>query len=164
MRARVGIKMRQIVDWEAAIMSGVISGAIILILNMVLSQLFVGSLWIFIRMAASILMGEDALPPPAGFDWTVTLVGLIVHFALSILFACLIAVIIYRWGLVLGVMGGAFLGLALYVIDFFAISYFFPWFYPLRSWIIVLSHILFGALAGGVYELLEDEEFVPVEE
>jgi hypothetical protein len=27
-----------------------------------------------------------------------------------------------------------------------------------------LSHIIFGALAGGIYEGLEVEEFVPVEE
>jgi hypothetical protein len=54
--------------------------------------------------------------------------------------------------------------LAIYAINFFAISYFVPWFFPLRSWILLLSHVLFGALAGGIYELLEEEEFVPVKD
>jgi hypothetical protein len=31
----------------------------------------------------------------------------------------------------------------------------------MRSWIDVVSHVLFGAVAGGVYEGLEKEELVP---
>ena len=34
--------------------------------------------------------------------------------------------------------------------------------FPFTSWIMVVSHILFGMVAGGVYELLEVEEFEPV--
>ncbi len=34
----------------------------------------------------------------------------------------------------------------------------------MKSWIMVISHVVFGALAGGIYEALEVEEFVPVEE
>jgi hypothetical protein len=33
----------------------------------------------------------------------------------------------------------------------------------MRNWIIVLNHVLFGAAAGGIYEALEVEEFVPVD-
>ena len=67
---------------------------------------------------------------------------------------------IYRWGLIIGFFGGGLLGLALYVINFYSLSYFFPWFYAYRSWVMVVSHIVFGALAGGLYELLEVEEYV----
>ena len=162
MKVRVGTRLRQVVDWEAAIWAGVISGALILILNIILSWIYLGSPWLPIRLTASILLGERALPPPTSFDFTIFIIALIVHFMLAILYGCLIAVAIFRWGLLVSFIGGAALGLAIYIINFFAISCFFPWFFPMRSWIILLSHILFGALAGVIYELLEDEEFIPV--
>jgi hypothetical protein len=103
------------------------------------------------------------LPPPVTFDLGITIVALLVNLALSILFAGLIALIIHRWGLIVGLVGGAVLGLALYAINFYTFSFFFPWFFPFRSWMMVVSHLIFGAVAGGTYELLEVEEFVPVE-
>jgi hypothetical protein len=108
-------------------------------------------------------MGTRALPPPATFDFGIFAVSLIVHLPLSIGFACLIAVVLHRWGLIVGILGGAGFGLALYFINFYTVSFFFPWFFPMRSWIMAASHIIFGALAGGIYEALEVEEFVPVE-
>jgi hypothetical protein len=60
-------------------------------------------------------------------------------------------------------VGGAILGLLLYAINFYTLTFFFPWFFAMRSWPVIVSHIIFGATAGGVYELLEVEEFVPVE-
>lgn len=163
MRERVGTRMRQVVDWSAAFWAGIISGTAFLLLNMLLTGLTVGSPWIYIRMTAAILMGDNALPPPATFDISVVIVGLLVHYFFSILFACLIAIIVYRWGLIVGILGGAALGLALYAINVYAVSYFFPWFYSLKSWMMLASHLVYGALAGGVYELLEEEEFVPVD-
>ena len=59
-------------------------------------------------------------------------------------------------------VGGAMLGLALYAINFYSISFFFPWLFPLRSWIFMVAHIVFGAFAGVIYELLEVETFVSV--
>ena len=164
MRGQVGTRMRQVIDWEAAIWAGIISGALILILNILSGWIFLGSPWVFIRLSASILLGERALPPPATFELSIFIAGLLVHFTLSIFYSCLVAVVIYRWGLLVSFLGGAALGLSIYMINFFAISYYFPWFYPIRSWILLLGHVLFGALAGVFYELLEDEEFIPVRE
>jgi hypothetical protein len=156
--------MRQLLDWRATFWAGLISGVISLVLNMVLTQSQLGTPWVFVRMVASIVMGEAVLPPPASFDLPVFLVGLVVHLALSLIFAAVLTAIIHRWGIVVGFVGGALFGIALYGINFFTLSYFFPWFYSLRNWMIFYSHIAFGALAGGIYELLEVEEFVPVEE
>ncbi len=163
MKGRVRARMRQVLDWGAALWAGIISGALIFVLNIILSWITLGSPWVYVRLTASIILGEGALPPPAGFDLSIFLAALLVQLVLSVFYGCLVAVVIFRWGLLVGFLGGAALGLAIYVINFFAISYFFPWFFPLRSWIVLLSHVLFGALAGGIYELLEDEEFVPVE-
>jgi hypothetical protein len=156
--------MRQLVDWRAAIIAGIVSGLAFLLINLVLTAVAVGSPWVVTRLIASILLGDSVLPPPASFDLATFLVALVVTLALAILFACLLAVMIHRWGLIVGIVGGALFGLALYVINFYAISYFFPWFFPMRSWIMVVAHAVYGALAGGVYEALEVERFVPVTE
>jgi len=164
MKVQVRERMRQVLDWGAALWAGIISGALVFMLNIILSWIFLGSPWVLVRLTASILLGADVLPPPAGFDLAIFLAALLVQMALSLFYGCLVVFVIFRWGLLVGFLGGAALGLAIYAINFFAISYFFPWFFPMRSWILLLSHALFGALAGGIYELLEEEEFVPVED
>jgi len=157
------IKMRQLVDWRAAIWAGVISGLIFLAINMLLTKVYVGSPWVSVRLVASIVMGTRALPPPADFDAGIFVIALLVHFPLSIAFASIIAFVLHRGGLLMGIVGGAIFGLALYAINFYTLTFFFPWFFPMRSWIMMLSHIVFGASAGGIYEGLEVEKFVPAE-
>src|SRR5690606_21498005 len=108
--------------------------------------------------------GEGVLPPPSSFDPLVVLVALLVHFVLSVLYACILAFIIHRGGLLAGIIGGALFGLALYAINYYTFSFFFPWFFSLRSWMVVAAHGLFGAIAGGVYEALERDRYITVEE
>ena len=64
----------------------------------------------------------------------------------------------------MGIVGGALMGLCLYALNYFTLTAVFPWFFAIRSWMMAVGHILFGAVAGGVYEGLEVEEFVAVEE
>jgi hypothetical protein len=59
-----------------------------------------------------------------------------------------------------GIIGGAFFGLAIYLINYYTFSYFYPWFYPLRSWIALAGHLFFGAVAGGLYETFERDIYV----
>ena len=154
-------RLHQVMDWRAAIWAGIIAGAIFLLLQMILLALVTGgSPWILPRMTAAIVLGEGALSPPASFDVTITLVALIIHFVLAIGFAVLIAFILHRWGLLVGIVGGALFGLCLYAINYYSVSYLFPWFFPMRNWVFLLAHIVFGALAGGIYEGLERDELV----
>lgn len=157
-------KMRQVMDWRAAFWAGIAAGAVFLAVQMVLLPLLTGgSPWVVPRRIAAIVLGEGVLPPPATFDFTILLVAVLLHFFLSVIYALILAFIIHRWGLIVGILGGALFGLALYVVNFYTFSLLFPWFFPIRSWIDVLSHVLFGAVAGGVYEALEVEVFVPLE-
>lgn len=157
------IKLRQVVDWRAALWAGVVSGFAFLVVNMMLTQIYLGSPWIIVRLAASVVMGKSVLPPPATFEPGIFLSALLVHFPLSLAFAGIIAFVLHRWGMLVGILGGAVFGLALYCINFYTFSFFFPWFFPMRSWIMVVGHVAFGALAGGTYEALEVEKFEPVE-
>ncbi len=155
------MKPRQLVDWRAAIIAGIAAGAVFLLLAMFLTAKYVGSLWVVTRLAASVLLGKAVLPPPATFTVGTFVAAAIVHFALSIGFSCLIAFVLHRWGMVVGILGGALFGLSLYFINFNLVSTFFPWFFFVKSWIMLTSHAVFGALAGGIYEALEVERFVP---
>src|SRR5262245_18493204 len=114
--ASTPLKLRQVVDWRAAISAGVAAGLMFLLLQMALHGLLLegGGVWIVPRDVAAIVMGEGVLPPPATFDLVVVLVALIVHFTLSILYALILAFIVHRWGLLVGILGGALFGLALY--------------------------------------------------
>ena len=90
----------------------------------------------------------------------VVAVGVLVHMVLSLFYALLLAFIIHRWGLVVGIVGGALFGLAVYIINYYTFTYLFPWFFPLRSWLVLATHVFFGAVAGGIYEALERDIYV----
>ncbi len=158
-------RMHQITDISAAIWAGVLAGIAFLIVQMGMATwFFKSSIWVVFRWNAAIIMGQDVLPPPNSFQFSIVLVGLIVHFGLSILFSLLIAFLIHRWGLWVGIFGGGLIGLGLYAINYYTFTFFFPWFFPIRNWLMIVGHIIFGVVAGGVYEALEVEEFVPVED
>jgi hypothetical protein len=152
---------RQIVDWRAAILSGLFAGIALFLLQMALTALLVGSAWVFPRMTAALVMGRGVLPPPATFDGAIVGVAFAVHMVLSFAYAALFAFILHRGGLLAGIVGGALLGLGLYSINYWTFATFFPWFLDLRGGVVLLCHVVFGALAGGIYELLEVERFVP---
>lgn len=157
--------LRQVVDWRAAFIAGIVGGAVFLLLNLVLvPAVFGGNAWIVIRYLASILMGESILPPPATFDATATVVALVLHFGLSLVFALILAVITHRWGLIAGIIVGALYGFALYFINMYTFTFFFEWFFVMNSWVFLLTHVIFGAVSGGVYEALEVERYIVVEE
>jgi hypothetical protein len=156
-------KSRKIVDFRAVFWAGLVSGLVFLVVNMLLSLLFLGTPWLFIRMVAALLLGQDVLPPPASFDPAIFIVALVIHLLLSLVFTTILALMIHKWGLLVGIIGGAIFGLALYAINIYTFSFFFPWFFSLRSWIILLSHVFYGATAGGMYEALEVERFETVD-
>ena len=156
--------MEQLVDWRAALIAGIVGGAVFLPVQMLGYALATGgSIWIVPRYIAAMVLGTDVLPPPTTFDAGILFTALIVHFALSIIFGLILAAIIHEWNLLVGTLVGILFGLALYAINYYTFSYFFPWFFPIRGWIDVVSHVIFGGVTGAVYELLEVERFVPEE-
>lgn len=162
--SNIKTKLKQVMDWKAAIRSGIISSTVLLLLVLLIVPAIRGwNAWVIVRYIASIFMGQSILPPPASFHLTALVIALITHVVISVGVAILLAFIIHRWSLLVGIIGGAIFGLCLYGINFFSISYFFPWFYLIKGWEMMLSHIIFGAVAGGVYEVLEVEKFIPEE-
>ena len=153
--------MHQVMDWQAALAAGLIAGAIVLLVLLIGYPLVTGgSPWTVLRFIAAIVLGSAVLPPPTTFDVVAAVTGVGVHLALSIVFAIVLALIIHRWGIIVGFVGGALFGASLFAINMFTFTNLFDWFYPLRSWSFLLLHIFFGAVAGAVYEALERDYYV----
>lgn len=156
------LSLHSILQWRVALVAGICAGAVFLLVNIVSLALtaHLGD-WSVLRYMASILLGDRVLPPPTDFDASIVLVGLLVNFALAIFYAFVLAFIIHRWGLAVGVIGGAFFGAAIYLINLYTFTLWYPWFFALNGIAFFLSHVIYGAVAGGVYELLDYNDDAP---
>jgi hypothetical protein len=141
------------VTWRAIPFAGLIAGTAFLIVNVILTPLIyeIDPLLI-LRYFGSLILGSDVLTDNS---MSVVVVGVIVHYALSILFALVIALVIHRGGLWFGIIGGAILGLAIYSINLYTMTVFFEWLFAIHNTALLISHIVFGAVAGGVYEMFD---------
>jgi len=148
----------KVVDWRAAFWAGLVAGTVFLLVNLfVVPALMQGKFWISVRLIASIVLGREVLAPPATAHTVALVAAIAVHYVLALAMAAVIAYVVHRGGLIGGILIGALLGLAFYFIDYYTLTYFFPQFFAMKHWSVIASHVLFGALAGGVYELLEDQ-------
>lgn len=146
------------IDLGRAVTAGLAAGLVFVILEMLLvATLGGGSAWGPPRMMAAIVSGKEVLPGPDNpptFDAGIFVTGMVVHFVLSVVLALVLAAILYATGLtgVAAAAGiGAIFGLAVYLINFYGFTVVFPWFENARTWITILSHLVFGAVAGAVY-------------
>ena len=143
-------------DWPAAVYSGLIAGAVFLVLEMIMVPLFLGeSAWGPPRMIAAIALGKDVLPPPATFDFGIFAVAMLVHFALSIIYAVAFDWVTERLGLTTTILLGAVFGLLLYLINFYGFTAVFPWFALARNWVSIVAHIVFGMSVAAAYKPIE---------
>ncbi|MDZ4670111.1 MAG: hypothetical protein SH821_04510 [Phototrophicales bacterium] len=136
--------------WRAVLLGGIISGIVFFALNSFFAPDITPNL--LLRYIASLVMGSDVL---VDNNSMALIVGVIVHFALSLLFSLIVAIVVHRWGLLVGIVGGGILGLAIYGINLYTLTTIFPWFFAINTPLLLISHIVFGMVAGGIYELFD---------
>jgi hypothetical protein len=145
------------VDVVAAISAGVVAGILATVVQIVLWAIFTDALpAIFYRdsrFAAAIMLGPGVLPPPASFDKQILLVATLVHFALSIAYALMLACLIADLRTWTSLLAGAAFGLGLYAVNMYAFTAVFPWFASSRDWITAVTHLVFGMTLAAVYRL-----------
>lgn len=138
---------------KALLIAGLAAGTVMLLTNVILNPIVLDvNPGLTLRYFAALLLGSDSLTDDGSGN---LVLGVVVHYALSLLFAIPITLLIHRYGLTVGIVGGAILGLALYSINIYTTTALFEWFFALKSSVLLISHVLFGAVAGGVYELFD---------
>lgn len=142
-------------DKRAATIAGLIAAVVSLLLGMGALQFLHDNAMGLPRLLATIVLGRNALDGELTSATTALAVGTGVHLVLGLVFAFVISFTLHRWGFWVGLIGGALFGLALYAINTYSMSRFFPEFFYYRSWFMVALHVVFGALCGGIYESLE---------
>jgi hypothetical protein len=156
---------RRIPDWRAAVIAGVIAGAIFLLLEVVMALVMGKSPWLALSMMAGIVMGPGVATATAGLSAGLLAVALGVHFLLSIVFGLLLAASLAPFNLdsSLGMasLAGLVFGLALYAFDFHVMTMTFPWFAEARGPATLVTHLLFGLVAAGSYCLLKRADKSP---
>lgn len=150
---------RRTVDWSAMVWAGLTAALVSLAMYLFFVPAVVGAgnSAAILRYIASVVLGPDVLTPLGTMSAAVTGVAIITHLALALIMTTIIAFVLHRWGLLTGIIGGALFGLAFFAINFFTFSAIHPHMFAMAHWSVAVVHIAFGALAGGVYELLEDD-------
>lgn len=156
--------MPQKLSWKAAIIAGLVAGAIFMMLEMALMGTVGGqSPWGPPRMMAAMVMGKGVLPPPATFDMGIMMVAMLIHFPLSIVFGIILGWAISHWrmGLMAAIAAGTIFGLIIYFVDFYIFTAIFPWFAMARNMITIVSHAVFGLVLGWVYHAIAKPDRAP---
>ena len=134
--------------WCTAVLAGVIAGTsatlIQVLLWLVLTDAFPAILFRDARLTAALVLGNSALPPPATFDTGIMLVATLIHFALSLVYAALLARLTLSLGNVPALLAGAAFGIVLYFVNLYGFTAIFPWFAQARGWITLIAHGVFG--------------------
>lgn len=138
------------IDIRAAIIAGLIAAVVFLILEMALLPLIGVSATAPLNMMAAMVMGTEVLPP-AALTIGIFLTAFIIHLALSIIYAFILAAFINRRPSRQALTIGLIFGLVLFLVNFYIFTAFFPWFAEARNWVNVVAHLAFGATAAMVY-------------
>ncbi len=150
-------KDRITLDLSAAVWGGLVGAIAFVVAKFLLLQQGLAGIWTIFRPIATIVLRERIVDPAWESGPVTLIIGIVLHILLSIIFAFIITFILHRWGFLVGLLGGALFGLALYLINYYTFSMLFPWFFVEDSgWISAVAHVVFGAFAGGTYELLEE--------
>ncbi len=141
------------VTWRAVLLSGLVAGTLFLVADLIFAPIVTHvDAALTLRYFAALVLGSKVLTQ-TGTGILIT--GIIVHYVLSLVFALVIALVVHRWGMVVGIIGGAILGVAIYGINLYTVTLVFPWFFAINSTVILLCHAIFGAVAGSVYEMFD---------
>jgi hypothetical protein len=107
------------------------------------------------RFTAAIVLGPSAVEAPGTSPFAVLLVASALHFALSIVYTIVYAILIdaaiRRPSRPVAIAFGAFFGLVLYAVNLYGFTVAFPWFAGARGWVTIAAHLAFGTVLAAVY-------------
>jgi hypothetical protein len=146
---------KRITRWGKGAIAGVIAGALSLTVEMALMKVFgEGNIWVPVRLSASITLGNRAVATSTPFTSDIFFIGMMMHFLLAIFYAVVLGMLIHTLKPAAAVLAGAGFGLLMYFLHFHGLTAFYPWVANSRSWIVVVTHLIFGMSAAWIYSHL----------
>lgn len=149
--AEDGIRHQWGVDVKAVLIAGIVAAIAFLAIELALMPIMGFDVSRPLRTMAAILVGSRVLAPAVAFTVGILVAALLVHVALSLFYTFLLGLFIRGHSMEFSVVVGVIFGFALYVMNFHVFSSIYPWVAEARSWVTVLAHLVFGAVAAGVY-------------
>ena len=142
------------INWSAAIWASVIAGLVFAVLEVVMVPLVQGhSPWAPLHMIGAIGLGSGAMASPDSFDIGIIATAVVIHMVLAVVYGVILAFIIARMDTGAAVGVGALYGLALYFINLYGFTRWFPWFADARDWISIFTHIVQSGLMAYLYKV-----------
>jgi Na+/phosphate symporter len=142
-------------DWTAAAVAGFAAGALLMVLELAWVAMFgAEGPWRSSHLVAAIALGAQTAFT-SQFDLWVVAVALLTHYALGIAFGLVLATAVavtHRERDVTSIeaIGVAF-GALLYLVNFYFMTLWMPWFIEMRGWATVFAHLVFGLAAAVLY-------------
>lgn len=142
-------------EWVPAMVAGFLAGALLMVLELLWST-FAGSgdPWQASHQVAALVLGPRAMES-SGFVLPIVAVALVNHYVLGIVFALVLTMIMAPLHLDSSVgmaaVAGAVFGVLLYLFNFYAMVYFYPWMASMRGLPTLLAQIAFGVTAAVAY-------------
>jgi hypothetical protein len=136
----------------AAVLSGLFCGAVLLGLLIGFANVIYGEEpWKLLRMIAATVTGPTALAQPEEFDARLVLMGTLMHFLFSTLYALALAGVLAECRKALAPWLGLAFGVGLYFANLHGFTLLFPWFAELRTIDTFVAHAFFGLLLAQCY-------------
>jgi hypothetical protein len=144
------------VQWRAAIGAGIAAGILATVVEVALWLALTGRvariLYRDARFAGRIVMGSSALSP-ADSRASIMLVATLVHFALSIVYAVIVARLTAGSGCTLRCLAGGVFGLALFIVNRYGLRALFRGSRRVVTGSTLAAHVAFGVVAAGAYRV-----------
>ena len=142
-------------DVPAAVAAGLVAGTIAIVAMLAMAMaVYDESPWKMPRMIAAIAMGPSALQPEDEFAFAVVATGILLHFALALVYSFALALLVKDPPDAAAPWIGLAFGVALYFANLHGFTRLFPWFVPMRTLDTLGIHALFGIVAATTYKQL----------
>lgn len=146
-------------DWAAAAISGFVAGALLMVMEMLwATDVTDATPWTMSHMIAAVIIGPDTAQAHH-FDIGVVAIALATHYILGMAYGIMLAIVLaelridVRIGQSLAI--GALFGMLVYLVNFYGMTAFFPWFIEARGLPAFMAHVLFGMASAFFYCKLE---------
>jgi hypothetical protein len=125
--------------------AGLVGGAVFLVVELVFLPItnHLPADWI-LRLISSLMAGPIALTHPAGQIGGLLITALAVHAALSTSYALVLCRMEDELSVAGSIAASALMGFAIYLVNFYLMTFVFPWFASARGGATIAAHVLFG--------------------